>query len=53
MRKKGPITPENNERRKNTVKRNGGRNAGFRQNESRKMEEYAGLPKTPVLYNFI
>lgn len=44
--KKGSNTPENKERRKNIVKRNGGRDAGFRQNESRKMEGYAGLPKT-------
>lgn len=53
MMKRGPITPENKERRKNIVKSNGGRDAGFRENESRKMEEYAGLPKTPELYNFI
>lgn len=30
--KKGSNTPENKVRKKNTVKKNGGRDAGFRQN---------------------
>lgn len=51
---KSSNTPENKERGgKKVVKRNDYSDTGFIQTENRKMEEYAGLHKTVLLYNFI
>lgn len=51
--KKVSDTPGDKRGGKKVVERKSSSDARFMQNENRKMEEYAGLHKTPSLYNFI